>query len=90
MQHAYGKALESGLFSRFEVCSSINVEGDEVVAITHYLFGVQDFTSLVACLFFFVNLGDVETSRIASGPHGRGSTSRRAIRRRSQMRGARA
>jgi hypothetical protein len=57
VQLAYGKALESRFFSRFEVCSTFDVEGDEVVAVTHYLFGVQDFASLGACLFFVESWG---------------------------------
>lgn len=52
VQRAYGEASESGFFFCFEVCSTFDVEGDEVVAITYYLFGVQDFPSLGACLFF--------------------------------------
>lgn len=51
VQVAYRRALESGLFSRFEICSTFEVEDDEVTATTYYLFGVQDFPSLGACLF---------------------------------------
>jgi hypothetical protein len=57
VQIAYAKALESRFFSRFEVCSTFDVEGDEVAAVTHYLFGLQDFPSLGACLFFVDSWG---------------------------------
>lgn len=57
VQCAYGRALECGLFSRFEICSAFEVEGDEVVATMYYLFGVQDFPSLGACLFLVDSWG---------------------------------
>lgn len=59
VQRAYSTAVESDFFSRFEICSTFETDGygEEVLSTRHYLFGVQDFPHLGACLFFIDQWG---------------------------------
>jgi hypothetical protein len=52
VQHAYARAAATGLFGSYEVCETYDVEGDDVVTTRSYLFAVQGFPNLGACLFF--------------------------------------
>lgn len=53
MQTAYGTAVESGFFARYEVCSTFDTDGvDTVLSAYSYLFGVQTFAGLGECHFY--------------------------------------
>jgi hypothetical protein len=51
VQRAYGRALESGLFNRFEICEWFETDGESVTQTRGFLFAVTDFAQLGACMF---------------------------------------
>ena len=51
VQQAYGGALESGYFDRFEICQWFETDGDFVTETRAFLFAVTTFEKLGACTF---------------------------------------
>ncbi len=58
VQRAYARSLETGLFDRFEICSTFETEGDDVVAWTDYLFAVRELSTFGSASFFVEQWSD--------------------------------
>lgn len=52
VQRVYARALNTGLFDRFEICSTFETEGDDVVSWMDYLFAVRQLPTLGSATLF--------------------------------------